>query len=145
MQVSQAFGFLAENWFECRRLKSTRVHMFLRYVLLWCLIPVLYLGAVGFALGVFVRLKDHRWDVCNLASTARFSSHSFCGQRSHWSHMMLAALAGLNISGTRQIYDRMRASYNSCSPRGSAPAPPLEEWRGVSWICNDLACRWGGV
>lgn len=56
--------------------------------------------------------------------------------------MMLAALAALDDSGARAVYDRLRAAYNPFRPIGSLPVPPLEEWQGMSRICDDLYCRY---
>ena len=57
--------------------------------------------------------------------------------------MMLAALAVLDDSGAREVYDRLRAAYNLSRPGGaSPPVPPMEEWRGMSMICGDLQCRY---
>ena len=54
---------------------------------------------------------------------------------------MLAALTRLDPSSTRDVYDRLRAVYNSYHPRGSVAIPPLEEWQGLASICKDLSCR----
>ncbi|CAM9912130.1 unnamed protein product [Ectocarpus sp. 4 AP-2014] len=59
----------------------------------------------------------------------------------HEAHMMLAALAALDDSGAPEMYDRLRAAYNPCRPLGSSPVPPLEEWQGMSSICEDVYCR----
>lgn len=58
--------------------------------------------------------------------------------------MMLAALAALDDSGAPEMYDRLRAAYNPCRPLGSSPVPPLEEWQGMSSICEDVYCRYKG-
>ena len=60
---------------------------------------------------------------------------------------MLAALTGLADPRARETYDRLRASYNSCRRRDSPPVPPLEEWQGVSSICEDprSCCRCGEI
>ena len=67
------------------------------------------------------------------------------GSRCHEAHRMLAGLARLAISSSHQVYDRLRAAYNSCRPHGSVPVPPLEEWHGMSSICEDPCCRCEGV
>lgn len=56
--------------------------------------------------------------------------------------MMLAALAALDDSGAREVYDSLRAAYNLSRPLGSPPVPPLEEWQRMSLICEDLQCRY---
>lgn len=57
-------------------------------------------------------------------------------------HMMLAALTALDDAGARGVYDRLRAAYNPSRPLGSSPVPPLEEWQGMSLICDDIQCRY---
>ena len=54
---------------------------------------------------------------------------------------MMAGLAALDIPGAREEYERLRAAFNASRLHGSRPAPPLEEWQGVSSICDDLHCR----
>ena len=54
----------------------------------------------------------------------------------------MAALTRLHSSCAQELYDSLRAAYNSCGPpRGSLPVPPLEEWQGVSMICEQPTCR----
>lgn len=60
----------------------------------------------------------------------------------HWVHIASAALAALDASGARELYDTLRAAYNPFRPPGSPPVPPLEEWQGVSAICEDTYCRY---
>lgn len=56
--------------------------------------------------------------------------------------MMLAGLAAVDEDGAREEYERLRAAYNPFRPRGTSPAPPLEEWRGMVAICENLYCRY---
>eukprot|EP00752_Nemacystus_decipiens_P005052 g4587.t1 len=59
----------------------------------------------------------------------------------HKAHTVLAGLAALDVLGAREEYQRLRAAYNSSRPHGFPPAPPLEEWQGMSAICDDFHCR----
>ena len=86
------------------------------------------------------------------------SMHHFCGltphaptpssvraalcARDNIAHVMLAALAALNGTRAGELYGRLRANYNAHRPPRSPPAPPLEEWRGLSMFCEDFHCRW---
>lgn len=56
--------------------------------------------------------------------------------------MMLAGLAALDDDGAREMYDTLRAAYNPFRPLGTSPAPPLEEWQGMSSVCGNLYCRY---
>lgn len=61
--------------------------------------------------------------------------------RLHPTHAQLWSLA----SGPhRERYEELRAAYNPVRPEGSSPAPPYEEWRGMSDICDDpdVFCRY---
>ncbi|CAM9567655.1 unnamed protein product [Ectocarpus fasciculatus] len=60
---------------------------------------------------------------------------------SHVSHSILAALAAIDDSRARGLYNRLRDVYNSCCAPSSLQAPPLEEWRGLSAFCDDFQCR----
>lgn len=62
--------------------------------------------------------------------------------RAHWAHIMSAALAALDISGAREVYNTLRDVYNRSRPLGSSPVPPLDEWQGMSAICEDTYCRY---
>ncbi|CAB1096251.1 unnamed protein product [Ectocarpus sp. CCAP 1310/34] len=59
----------------------------------------------------------------------------------HVSHSILGALAAINDSRARELYDRLRNVYNPSRSSDSLPAPPLEEWRGMSAFCDDFQCR----
>ncbi|CAM9877819.1 unnamed protein product, partial [Ectocarpus fasciculatus] len=67
-----------------------------------------------------------------------------CSYMMHWCHLahsILGALAALDDSRARGLYTRLREAYNPCRPPSSLPAPPLEEWRGISAFCDDFQCR----
>ena len=66
-------------------------------------------------------------------------------QRCHAAHTVLMAAAGLDVVGAREMYGRLRVVYNSFRPLGSSSVPPLEEWRGITSICEDLSCRYEGA
>ncbi|CAM9174909.1 unnamed protein product [Ectocarpus sp. 4 AP-2014] len=59
----------------------------------------------------------------------------------HVSHSILGALAAIDDSRARELYDRLRNVYNISRSSDSLPAPPLEEWRGMSAFCDDFQCR----
>ncbi|CAN0185752.1 unnamed protein product [Scytosiphon promiscuus] len=64
-----------------------------------------------------------------------------CMMESHLSHMILAALAGIDDSRARGMYDRLRRTHNLYGPPHSLPIPPLDEWEGIGAICSNLNCR----
>ncbi|CBN75413.1 expressed unknown protein [Ectocarpus siliculosus] len=57
------------------------------------------------------------------------------------SHSLLGALAAIDDSRARELYNRLRDVYNPSRPASFLPAPPLEEWRGTSAFCDDFQCR----
>ncbi|CAM9247501.1 unnamed protein product [Ectocarpus fasciculatus] len=62
----------------------------------------------------------------------------------HWCHLahgILGALAAIDDSRARGLYNRLRDVYNPSRPPSSLPAPPLEEWRGISAFCDHFQCR----
>ncbi|CAM9272842.1 unnamed protein product [Ectocarpus sp. 12 AP-2014] len=59
----------------------------------------------------------------------------------HVSHSILGALAAIDDSRARELYNRLRNVYNPSRSSDSLPAPPLEEWRGMSAFCDDFQCR----
>ncbi|CAM9174833.1 unnamed protein product [Ectocarpus sp. 4 AP-2014] len=59
----------------------------------------------------------------------------------HVSHAILAALAAIKSSRARELYNRLRDVYNPSRPASFLPAPPLEEWSGMSAFCDDFQCR----
>lgn len=58
--------------------------------------------------------------------------------RSHFAHRQLWCLAS---GPDRERYEELRAAYNPVRPAGLSPAPPFEEWRGMSDICDHAYCR----
>ncbi|CAM9167151.1 unnamed protein product [Ectocarpus fasciculatus] len=59
----------------------------------------------------------------------------------HLAHTGLAALAAIDDPKARGLYNRLRDVYNPSRPPASLPAPPFEEWRGISAVCDDFQCR----
>ncbi|CAM9364984.1 unnamed protein product [Ectocarpus fasciculatus] len=62
----------------------------------------------------------------------------------HWGHLAhaaLAALAAMDDCRARGLYNRLREAYNPSRPPTSLPAPPLEEWQGLSTFCDHFLCR----
>ncbi|CAM9662564.1 unnamed protein product, partial [Laminaria digitata] len=39
------------------------------------------------------------------------------------------------------MYEPLREVYNSVLPENGSPAPPLQEWSGMSCICSHVFCR----
>ncbi|CAM9762064.1 unnamed protein product [Ectocarpus sp. 12 AP-2014] len=61
--------------------------------------------------------------------------------RSHVAHRIQGALAAIDDSRARGLYNRLRDVYNPFRPPAYLPAPPLEEWRGISAFCDRFQCR----
>ncbi|CAM9196665.1 unnamed protein product [Ectocarpus fasciculatus] len=62
----------------------------------------------------------------------------------HWCHIahgVLGSLAAIDDSRGRGLYNRLREVYNRHRHSPSLPAPPLEEWSGISSICDASQCR----
>ncbi|CAN0124084.1 unnamed protein product [Ectocarpus sp. 6 AP-2014] len=67
-----------------------------------------------------------------------------CGCTMQWSHLahrIQGALAAIDDSKARGLYNRLRDVYNPFRPPAYLPAPPLEEWRGISAFCDHFQCR----
>ncbi|CAM9440234.1 unnamed protein product [Ectocarpus fasciculatus] len=62
-------------------------------------------------------------------------------QWSHLAHSVLGGLAAIDDSRARGLYKRLRDVYNRFRPSSSLRAPPLEEWRGISALCDHFQCR----
>lgn len=58
---------------------------------------------------------------------------------------MLAALAAVNRSDARRLYDRLRVAYNTSRPPELRPVPALEDWQGIPPLCEDFLCRCVGA
>ncbi|CAM9627765.1 unnamed protein product [Ectocarpus sp. 12 AP-2014] len=59
----------------------------------------------------------------------------------HIAHGILGSLAAIDDSWAGGLYNRLRGVYNPSRPSSSLPAPPWEEWRGISAFCDALQCR----
>ncbi|CBN78898.1 hypothetical protein Esi_0155_0021 [Ectocarpus siliculosus] len=59
----------------------------------------------------------------------------------HLPHAAVAALAAIDDSRARELHNRLREAYNPSRPTASRPAPPSEEWQGLSAFCDDFQCR----
>ncbi|CAN0333045.1 unnamed protein product [Ectocarpus sp. 12 AP-2014] len=57
---------------------------------------------------------------------------------SHNAHTQLWALANAR---RREQYEALRAAYNPMRPARLSPAPPFDEWTGMSDICDHPYCR----
>lgn len=77
---------------------------------------------------------------CRLLKSARRALCRHAGvNRSHFAH---AELLDLAFRRDREQYEELRAAYNPVRPVGYSPAPPFEEWRGMSDICDHAYCRY---
>lgn len=47
-----------------------------------------------------------------------------------------------HVTESRDLYERVRAAYNLVRTEGSMAAPPFDEWRGLSGMCDYLFCRY---
>ncbi|CAM9890946.1 unnamed protein product [Ectocarpus sp. 8 AP-2014] len=56
-------------------------------------------------------------------------------------HFIHCTLAVGHFSKRRDMYDAMSGVYNSIRPPGCWPAPPYEEWRTITQICDNMFCR----
>ncbi|CAM9928481.1 unnamed protein product [Ectocarpus fasciculatus] len=64
----------------------------------------------------------------------------------HNVHGVLGSLAAMDDSRARDLYYRLREVYNRWRHPTCLPAPPFEEWRGISAFCDDFQCRfWEGL
>eukprot|EP00752_Nemacystus_decipiens_P006691 g6017.t1 len=58
-----------------------------------------------------------------------------------WLWIVHSYLFLLAVTKRRCTYEKMRVSYNAVLPPGSKPAPPYEECRSMSDICDHAYCR----
>ncbi|CAM9970967.1 unnamed protein product [Ectocarpus fasciculatus] len=56
-------------------------------------------------------------------------------------HFVHCTLVVSHFSNRRDMYDAMKDAYNSIRPGGCWRAPPYEEWRTVTQICDNIFCR----
>ncbi|CAB1102698.1 unnamed protein product [Ectocarpus sp. CCAP 1310/34] len=71
--------------------------------------------------------------------------YRFMLQWCHLAHAALAALAAIDDSRARELYNRLREAYNPSLPTASLPVPPKEEWQGLVTFCHDFQCRCVGA
>ncbi|CAN0190241.1 unnamed protein product, partial [Ectocarpus fasciculatus] len=57
------------------------------------------------------------------------------------SHNAHTQLWGLANARQREHYEALRAAYNPMRPARLSPAPPFDEWTGMSDICDHPYCR----
>lgn len=60
-------------------------------------------------------------------------------------HIVLASMA---LSGRHEKYEELRNAYNSDVDEDSVCSlriPPIEEWRGMTNMCENMFCRWVAV
>ncbi|CBN75199.1 hypothetical protein Esi_0072_0052 [Ectocarpus siliculosus] len=57
------------------------------------------------------------------------------------SHNAHTQLWGLANARRREHYEALRAAYNPMRPASLSPAPPFDEWTGMSDICDHPYCR----
>ncbi|CAM9716186.1 unnamed protein product, partial [Ectocarpus sp. 12 AP-2014] len=58
----------------------------------------------------------------------------------HLAHAALAALAAIDDSRARELYNLLREAFNPSRLTASPPAPPMEKWKGLSAFCDDFQC-----
>ena len=49
------------------------------------------------------------------------------------------------LRGFKEKYEELRNAYNSVidnDDRCAKHVPPMEEWRGMTGICDHIFCRW---
>ncbi|CAN0073273.1 unnamed protein product [Scytosiphon promiscuus] len=64
-----------------------------------------------------------------------------CMMTSHMPHKFLALLSEIGDLRARRMYGRLQGTLNSCRAPHTPLVPPLDEWQGMSAICDDLHCR----
>ncbi|CAM9789924.1 unnamed protein product, partial [Scytosiphon promiscuus] len=74
----------------------------------------------------------------SLSAILRFPGLCRYNSLSHTAH---AHLWGLATVHQKEQYEELRAAYNRVRFAGSSPAPPFEEWRGMSDLCDHAYCR----
>ena len=65
--------------------------------------------------------------------------------RKHLAHCVLACMA---LYDSREKYEQLRNAYNSVVDEDSVcslKVPPIEEWHGMTTLCDNLFCRWVAV
>lgn len=60
--------------------------------------------------------------------------------RSHITHTVLAALTTADGPDAQALYNNLRNIYNRMRCPEALPVPPIEEWQGVSHICDNFYC-----
>lgn len=73
--------------------------------------------------------------------TAKPLDRGYIGGGANRSHFAHSQLWCLSLGPDRERYEELRAVYNPVRPAGLLPAPPFEEWRGMSDICDHPYCR----
>lgn len=62
--------------------------------------------------------------------------------RWHGVHCLFIILASVE---RRSLYSQLRDAYHSVRVDGSPRFPPLEEWQGITEICEHIFCRFVSV
>ena len=60
--------------------------------------------------------------------------------RMHCAHALFSIAAAAGNPTARELFDKLRRTYNLMAPHGSITVPVLDEWRGISAICDKVAC-----
>lgn len=58
--------------------------------------------------------------------------------RYHFTHNTFSMLSAL---GARELFEKLRHSYNRMELGEAAPVPPFDEWGGILTICDHVFCR----
>ncbi|CAM9465268.1 unnamed protein product [Ectocarpus fasciculatus] len=59
----------------------------------------------------------------------------------HIAHLSLSMVSSIDHPSAYGLYGKLRNACNSTRPPGSTAIPPLEEWNGLSGICDHGLCR----
>lgn len=60
--------------------------------------------------------------------------------RMHCAHALFSIAAAASNPTARELFDKLRRAYNLMALHGSITVPVLDEWRGISAICDKVAC-----
>eukprot|EP00752_Nemacystus_decipiens_P002319 g2192.t2 len=58
----------------------------------------------------------------------------------HGAHSLLSIAAAVGKPLARELFDKLRRAYNLMAPLGSTTVPALEEWQGISAVCDKVSC-----
>ncbi|CAM9748965.1 unnamed protein product [Scytosiphon promiscuus] len=59
----------------------------------------------------------------------------------HTVHQVLSVAAAMVTPRARELFERLRIAHNLVQEPGSLLVPPLDDWQGVSMLCDNRICR----